>query len=92
MEGWISDIDAMQIAEICLEIGAGRISKEDAIDHQVGIILDVQIGDYVHLGDDLGTIYHRGDREEEISRRLSSSISITKSRPILNSRIVEVIK
>ena len=92
MEGWISDIDAMQIAEICLEIGAGRISKEDAIDHQVGIILDVQIGDYVDLGDDLGTIYHRGDREEEISRRLSSSISITKSRPILNSRIVEVIK
>lgn len=91
-DGWITDIDAMKIAEICLEIGAGRLTKDEGIDRSVGVVLDVQVGDYVEQGDDLGTIYHRGAEESEISERLLSSISVTDSKPQLVSRIVEVIK
>jgi len=90
--GWISEIDAMQIAEICLEVGAGRLSKGDSIDHQVGLIIDVQIGDYVENGDDLGTIYHRGEIESGIAEKLVSSIGITDSKPHFGPRIVEVVK
>ena len=90
--GWISEIDAMQIAEICLEVGAGRLSKGDSIDHQVGLIIDVQIGDYVEHGDDLGTIYHRGEIESGIAEKLVSSIGITDSKPHFGPRIVEVVK
>ena len=90
--GWISEIDAMQIAEICLEVGAGRLSKLDTIDHQVGVIIDVQIGDYVEQGDDLGTIYHRGEIKSDITEKLVTSIGITDSKPQLGPRIVEVIK
>ena len=91
-DGWITDIDAMKIAEICLEIGAGRLTKDEGIDRSVGVVLDVQVGDYVEHGDDLGTIYHRGAEESKISERLLSSISVTDSKPQLVSRIVEVIK
>lgn len=91
-DGWITDIDAMKIAEICLEIGAGRLTKDEGIDRSVGVVLDVQVGDYVEHGDDLGTIYHRAAEEAEISERLLSSISVTDSKPQLVSRIVEVIK
>jgi len=90
--GWISEIDAMHIAEICLEVGAGRLSKLDTIDHQVGVIIDVQIGDYVEQGDDLGTIYHRGEIKSDITEKLVTSIGITDSKPQLGPRIVEVIK
>ena len=90
--GWISEIDAMQIAEICLEVGAGRLSKGDTIDHQVGLIIDVQIGDYVEYGDDLGTIYHRGEIGSGITEKLVSSIGITDSKPHFGPRIVEVVK
>ena len=82
----------MQIAEICLEVGAGRLSKLDTIDHQVGVIIDVQIGDYVEQGDDLGTIYHRGEIKSDITEKLVTSIGITDSKPQLGPRIVEVIK
>ena len=49
--GYITDIDAEKIGMLALELGAGRINKEDSIDYDVGIILDKKVGDYVSTGD-----------------------------------------
>ena len=55
-DAWIADIDAMAIAEICLEMGAGRLRLGDKIDHQVGVVMEVQVGDSVEIGDILATV------------------------------------
>ena len=65
--GYITDIDAEHIGMLALELGAGRISKEDSIDYDVGIILDKKVGDYVKEGDILGRIYYN-NKEIDINR------------------------
>lgn len=65
--GYITDIDAESIGMLALELGAGRISKEDSIDYDVGITLDKKVGDYVKEGDILGRIYYN-NKEIDINR------------------------
>ena len=65
--GYITDINAEHIGMLALELGAGRISKEDSIDYDVGIILDKKVGDYVKEGDILGRIYYN-NKEIDINR------------------------
>ena len=65
--GYITDIDAESIGMLTLELGAGRINKEDTIDYDVGIILDKKVGDYVSDGDILGRIYYN-NKEIDINK------------------------
>ena len=65
--GYITDIDAECIGMLALELGAGRLNKEDSIDYDVGIILDKKVGDYVKDGDILGRIYYN-NKEIDVNR------------------------
>lgn len=64
--GYITEIDAEKIGKITLELGAGRISKDDKVDYDVGISLNKKVGDYVKKGDILARIYY-DDREIDIN-------------------------
>ncbi len=90
--GWIGDIDAMSIAKICLEMGAGRLSLGDEIDHQVGVAMEVQVGDIVEKGDILATVYHREGDISQILDRLEAAFEFSDNEPEVHSRIVEVIR
>ena len=90
--GWIEDIDAMSIAKICLEMGAGRLSLGDEIDHQVGVAMEVQVGDIVEKGDILATVYHREGDISQILDRLEAAFEFSDNEPEVHSRIVEVIR
>ena len=89
--GWVSDIDAMSVAEACLEMGAGRKSLDDEIDRGVGVVLEVQVGDHLEKGDVWATIYHREGQVVEVVEMLKGAIGITDSEPTVESRISEVI-
>ena len=91
-DAWIADIDAMAIAEICLEMGAGRLSLGDKIDHQVGVVMEVQVGDAIEIGDILATVYHRGEKIGPLLERLGAAFSFSDSEPDVTSRITEVIR
>ena len=82
----------MAIAEICLEMGAGRLSLGDKIDHQVGVVMEVQVGDTVEIGDILATVYHRGEKIGPLLERLGAAFSFSDSEPDVTSRITEVIR
>lgn len=56
--GYISEIDALEIGKISLNLGAGRLNKEDIIDYNVGIQLFKKVNDRVEKGDILGRIYY----------------------------------
>ena len=89
--GWISDIDAMSVAEVCLGLGAGRKSLDDEIDRRVGVVLEVQVGDYLEEGEIWATVYHSEEFIEEIFETLSGAVQISETEPIVESRISEVI-
>lgn len=56
-EGYVQEINAEEIGKLSCELGAGRKTKKDKIDLQVGIILNKKLGDFVNRGEKLATIY-----------------------------------
>ena len=55
--GYINGINTYKLGEIARIIGAGRLSKEDTIDYEVGLVLSKKIGDFVNDGEELLKIY-----------------------------------
>ncbi len=59
--GYVSAIDAELIGQASAMMGAGRDTKEDAIDPAVGVILEVKVGQKIEPGSILCRLYHTGD-------------------------------
>ena len=55
----ITKIDAEQIGRVSLELGAGRIKKEDEIDLFAGVVIHKVVGDKVSKNDAIMTIYSK---------------------------------
>jgi len=64
VKGTITKIDAKIIGEVSMKLGAGRITKDDTIDHTVGIVLNKVVGDIVNPGEVLCTLYVNKIEEE----------------------------
>jgi pyrimidine-nucleoside phosphorylase len=56
-EGYVQRLGATAIGTAALQLGAGRRTKEDAIDHAVGILCLKKRGDCVRAGDVLAEIH-----------------------------------
>ncbi len=61
-EGYLNRVDALEIGETSVRMGAGRSRKDDKIDHRVGIMVHHKVGDYVKAGETLFTL-HASDEE-----------------------------
>src|SRR5699024_7057433 len=74
--GYIAEIDAYQIGMVSLELGAGRKTKEDAIDPASGIELKKKIGSRVNKGETLAVGYTNDnssiDKAKEMMRDVFS--------------------
>lgn len=56
--GILEKIDALELGKLSVSLGAGRNSKEDVIDYEVGVELQKQVGDRVKKGDVLCHVYY----------------------------------
>ena len=75
--GVIAAIDAEAIGLAAMDLGAGRATKEDDIDHGVGLVLNKKRGDEVSAGESLVTIHYSEDGPlEEVRRRLRDAITV----------------
>ena len=69
--GHICAINAREIGETAVELGAGRARKTDPIDHAVGIVFHRKVGDFAPAGESLFTIYaNRQDRLDAAKARI----------------------
>jgi pyrimidine-nucleoside phosphorylase len=69
--GYVAGIDAMEVGLTAMLLGAGRAKKGDLIDHAVGVVLQVKVGDYVKFGEPLLTIHSNdGDKRTQAQERL----------------------
>ncbi len=76
--GYIKNIDALAIGIGAMKLGAGRETKEDPIDPDVGIILNKKVGDTVEKGEVLALLYNNKDNIEEIIQEVFAAFKITK--------------
>jgi pyrimidine-nucleoside phosphorylase len=65
--GFVSGIDAGVIGWSCVRLGAGRTVKGESIDHSVGMVIPIKVGDEIERGDLLGTIYAPDGQQYEIA-------------------------
>jgi len=76
-EGVLAAIDAEDIGRAALALGAGRRTKEDAIDPGVGLRVKKRIGDTVEQGEPLVEIlYSREDTLGECRQKLAEAFVI----------------
>ncbi len=91
-EGYVQEINAEEIGKLSCDLGAGRKTKNDKIDLQVGIILNKKIGDFVSKGDKLATIYANDiERYKDTANKLLKIYKIGQEK-IKENTIIDIIK
>jgi pyrimidine-nucleoside phosphorylase len=60
-DGYVDRLGALDIGVAAMRLGAGRISKDDHIDHAVGIVCLKKRGDRVEVGETLAEIHARDE-------------------------------
>lgn len=80
-EGYIQEINAEEVGRIACDLGAGRVRKEDEIDHTVGIILNKKVSDEVDIGENLGYIHANNLKKlENAKKKLECIIKIKEEK------------
>ncbi len=80
--GYISNMNAEGIGLACVELGAGRKSKEDDIDHSAGIILRKKTGYRVENGDTIATLFCSDESLlKSASLQFEESVTISADAP-----------
>ncbi len=80
--GYISEMDTYEIGMSAIELGAGRKTKEDKIDHKAGIILRLKVGDKIKKGDAIAEIFSDSRKGAELAKeRILKSVSVSKNKP-----------
>ncbi|MGG5357316.1 MULTISPECIES: pyrimidine-nucleoside phosphorylase [unclassified Enterococcus] len=88
--GVVSKIAAKELGIAAMMLGAGRKTKEDTIDHAVGLRLHKKVGDNVQKGESLLTIYSNNPDVADVSKLLYQNIEIseTAEKPTLVHAII----
>ena len=90
--GYVSAIDAEDIGRASCMIGAGRDRKEDVVDHAVGVILEVKVGQRIDAGGVLCRLYYTKDEKvEEAAQLVEDAFRISTHEPEERELILEVV-
>lgn len=81
--GWITAMDPMALAHIVMDMGGGRIRKEDTIDLSAGIRFWKEPGDAVKAGEKLCTLYGKeGLPMDDLACRAEGAVEIGKEQNV----------
>jgi pyrimidine-nucleoside phosphorylase/thymidine phosphorylase len=90
--GYVSAIDAEYIGQASAMIGAGRDTKDDAIDPAVGVILEVKVGQKVDSGGVLCRLYYTQEEHvDEAAQLVEDAFRISSNAPESRELILEVV-
>ena len=92
-DGYVTKIKAEEVGKAAMVIGAGRATKEDEVDHAVGIELKKKVGDKVEKGDLIAEIYYNDDKNVESSKNMLLDAYVIGNKKIENIKnILEIIE
>src|SRR6266478_4295811 len=66
-DGYVESIDALEVGLAGLELGVGRVRKEDKVDHAAGIVIQASVGARVRAGEPLAIVHARS---EELAQKV----------------------
>jgi len=55
--GYVQQLSALSVGMASVDLGAGRTRKDDPIDYAVGILVHKKVGDALHIGEPVFTLY-----------------------------------
>lgn len=91
MDGYIHELEAKTLGVVSMKLGGGRLTKDDVIDHSVGIVLNSKVGDYCHKGDTLAYLHANGEVSDDLIDEVYSAYKIIDSfieKPILIDEVL----
>lgn len=74
--GVVTKLVANELGIAAMMLGAGRKTKDEAIDHAVGLKLHKKVGETVAIGETLLTIYSRTEEVAEVVQLIEANIEI----------------
>lgn len=81
-DGYVQQMDAFNIGLASLELGAGRRTKEDRIDHAAGILLEKKVGHTVKKGETIATCFTNKEHTIAVAEQLfSDALTIGNNKP-----------
>lgn len=90
--GYFKSVNNYDIGMSALELGAGRLTKEDKIDPKAGIIFYHKIGDRIKKGDVIAELFtDKKNKIESVKERVTKSLAFSSkktSRPKLIKKII----
>ncbi len=91
-EGYVEELNAEKVGVTSVHLGAGRVKKEDGIDHSVGMWIEKKVGDRVNKGDILAYI-HANDTEKGNTavKDLKQAYKIIKNPIQMENYILDII-
>ena len=92
-DGYISKMNAEEIGLASVALGAGRETKDDAIDFSAGIIVHKKVGDAVKTGDVIATLYT--NKEQSFASAKSTvlgAITVSQEKPCCGELIYAVVR
>lgn len=90
--GYVKTLNAKNIGEISVALGAGRTKKEDTIDPIVGIVLKKKIGDKVESGEVLAYIHASNEEKgNQAVQKVLNSYLITEEKIDKKSSILKIV-
>ncbi|MCU6710100.1 pyrimidine-nucleoside phosphorylase [Paenibacillus sp. J5C_2022] len=81
--GYVQAIEAEQLGLAAMRLGAGRATKDDAIDYAVGITLRKKVGDSVEAGETLAVLHAQAGSEalEERVAQVRDAYTLQQEKP-----------
>jgi pyrimidine-nucleoside phosphorylase len=86
--GYVKSFINDQIGLLLIELGGGRKSKDDQIDHSVGFVFHKKVGDQVKKGEPVMTIVHHASQTAVVAKIIDKmnkevmTITTTKVKPL----------
>lgn len=90
--GYVKDVIALEIGHAAMVLGAGRETKEENVDHGVGIVLNVKVGNYVTKGDLIAKVHTNGKNTDQSIKEILDAIRIVDEKVEANKLILDVIE
>lgn len=92
MNGNVKLIHSEKLGILAMHLGAGRATKEDSVNHGVGLKISCKKGDSIKAGDTICYVYHDQDLTEEWLQEIYEAFVFTDDKVEVNSLIEQVLK
>jgi pyrimidine-nucleoside phosphorylase len=90
--GYVAELGAVRVGQAALHLGAGRQTKDDAIDHAVGIVCLRKRGDRVAQGETLCEIHAQTDEAAgDAAGELEAAYVVAEDPPPERAVVIDVI-